>query len=176
MRKQIVLLFLVGFFISNGQEVVLNENLNVLETELYVEIFSCLNRYERHPVYYSRDYKVFESNAIAFITRGLSVFALQLIFKHDSVYPEFILVSDYDEFSGAHQMNLTLYDFKIVVNKLNFKTGDVIQGTLYASATVMINECIRQLNVSGNFRHIIGEVIADNKIDEFLKAMYLKRK
>ena len=39
MRKQIVLLFLVGFFISNGQEVVLNENLNVSETELYIEGF-----------------------------------------------------------------------------------------------------------------------------------------
>lgn len=77
MRKQIVLLFLVGFFISNGQEIVVNENFNVSETELYIEGF------EMNDVYFKLGCSFFQNPLIYMRGTVLNNNSFELFYTFD---------------------------------------------------------------------------------------------
>lgn len=178
MRKQIVLLFLIGFFMSNGQEVVVNENLDVSETELVIEVFPDAEEYDKHiySFYFSRDYCFEDKLNSFFSTKGTSLYSFKLRFANNSIEPELILVSDYNEYDNMHSKTLTLYDYRLEIYTLNPNLGDTIKGTIQAKLTAMVNGTIRHFKISGTFRHIVGKILINNEVNEFLTKLYAKKR
>lgn len=178
MRKQIVLLFLIGFFISNGQEVVVNENLDVSETELVIEVFPDVEEYDKHiySFYLSRDFCHEGKLNVFFNTKGLSFFCFNIEFNNNTIKPELKLVSDYNEYDGSPIKTLTLYDYRLEINTLNPNLGDTIKGTIHAKLTTRVQRTIRHFKISGSFRHVVGKILINNEVDEFLTKLYEKKR
>uniref|UniRef100_UPI00404B4D83 hypothetical protein n=1 Tax=Flavobacterium sp. TaxID=239 RepID=UPI00404B4D83 len=178
MRKLIVMIFLIGFFISNGQEIILNENLNVDETNLVIEVFPDTEEYYKHihSFYLSRDFCFDGKLNVFFNTKHLSFFSFNIGFKNNTIKPELKLISDYNEYDNMHSKTLTLYGYRLEINTLNPNLGDAIKGTIQAKLTAMVNGTIRYFKISGTFRHIVGKILINNEVDEFLTKLYEKKR
>jgi hypothetical protein len=177
MRKQIVLLFLVGFFISNGQEIIVYERLIIDETKLIIEEYAEDEDYNKHfhNFYLSRDYCFEDKLNIFFNTKGSSLYSFNIKFINNTVNPELKLVSDYKEYDGSSIKTLTLYDYRLEINTLNPNLDDTIYGTIHANLTTMVHGTIMHYKISGSFRHVVGKVVINNIVDEFLTTMFEKK-
>jgi hypothetical protein len=170
------MIFLIEFFVSKAQEVVVNESLDIDETNLIVEEFIDNESYYNRAVYLSSDYCFEDKLNSFFSTKGTSLYSFNLRFTNNSIEPELILVSDYNEYDNMHSKTLTLYDYRLKTNTLNPNLGDTIRGTIQSKLTAMINGTIRHFKISGTFRHIVGKILINNEVNEFLTKLNAKKR
>uniref|UniRef100_UPI0040493860 hypothetical protein n=1 Tax=Flavobacterium sp. TaxID=239 RepID=UPI0040493860 len=171
MRKQIVLLFLIGFFISNGQVVVLNENLNVSETELYIEGLES-DYYFKLPFRMSVDFVLDNFYQIFLMPRQYHPHVgLALKYDEHTIFPELYL---FDEYSMLKTKELTIYDYHIEINTLSRNSGDTICGKIDAKIILELKGEIVQYQISGSFRHIIGLTLLNNQHNQLLSDYFNK--
>ena len=84
-------------------------------------------------------------------------------------------MSDYKEYDGSSIKTLTLYDYRLEINTLNPNLDDTIYGTIHANLTTMVHGTIMHYKISGSFRHVVGKVVINNIVDEFLTTMFEKK-